>query len=558
MTRTTLSILLVLAIAFVPAPVRAAADTTGVRVSREESIRHYLQGRWLEEEGDAEGAAAELSRVLMLEPRAVGVLLRIAEAASRAGQPARVRELTARVLAIEPDNARALWLDGAAMFQQDKAAESLVPLGRAAALDSLDADYQRTLARAAETADRPDVAERAWSRAVRLDGDDAEGWFQLSTLWARSGRFADADSALEIASELNPARPGSLFLRGYIRENLGDFDTAIAAYQHHLGIHTDDQGTRRRLVGLLARAGRTAAAYDEARTVSRARPHDADAIQAEATLAFELKRNDEGRRALERMRALDPQDPGLVMRSITTLTRADRNADAVELGRRWAATHGGDPRSRLIAARAYAMAGRLDSAAAVARREIAATPDSTEPRRLLARILQDQKRWPEAIAEWRALRERVGDDPALLLDLAVCLEQSGDVEAAERTGREALQLVPDAAPVLNFVGYLLADHERDLVEAEELIHRALLQEPDNGAYVDSWGWVLFRLGRSEEARRALERAVELTEGDPVVHEHLGDVYARLGLADLARRQYRASLAAESPNPRVRSKLDALK
>lgn len=536
----------------------AAVDSVRASSPPEEATRHYLQGRWLEEAGDSEGAVSELTRALALDPSAVGVLLRLSEAASRSGNPSRALELARRATVIDSANARAHWLAGAALFNLEKPAEAVEALGRAARLDSLDADYQRTLARAADAADQPALAQRAWERATQLDGDDGESWFQLATLYARSGRFAKADSALGIATEINPARPGSLFLRGFIRENLGDLETAIAAYQHHLGVHDNDQGTRRRLVLLLDRAHRTADAYREAQIVARARPKDADAQQTEAELAYDLKRAEDGRRALERMRALDPEDPGLVMRSVTTLTRADRDKEAVELARHWAVTHSSDQRSRLIVARAYAMAGQLDSAAAISRRESAAAPDSVEPRRLLARVLQDRKQWTEAIAEWSAVRALRGDEPALLLDLGICLEQSGDIEGAAKAGRDALALVPDAPPILNFLGYLLADHELDLAQAERLVRRALVQDPDNGAYVDSWGWVLYRLGRLEEARVALERAVELTGGDPVVHEHLGDVYAGLKLVEAARKQYRASLAADSPNPRVRSKLDALR
>ncbi len=257
------------------------------------------------------------------------------------------------------------------------------------------------------------------------------------------------------------------------------------------------------------------------------------------------------------MRALDPADPGLVMRSVTTLAGAKHGKEAVDLARRWTASRESTQRTRLIVARAFAMAGQLDSAAAISRRESAAAPDSAEPRRLLARILQDRKKFAEAAAEWRALRASHGDDPALLLDLGVCLEQAGEVDAAIQAGRDALALVPDAPPALNFLGYLLADHERELDEAERLVRRALSQDPENGAYLDSWGWVLFRRGRLEEARVALERAVELTGGDPVVREHLGDVYAALKLVEPARKQYKASLAADA-NPRVRSKLEALR
>jgi Tfp pilus assembly protein PilF len=69
------------------------------------------------------------------------------------------------------------------------------------------------------------------------------------------------------------------------------------------------------------------------------------------------------------------------------------------------------------------------------------------------------------------------------------------------------------------------------------------------------GWVLYRLGRLAEARVQLERAVDLTGGDPIVCEHLGDVYKDLKLNDLARKLYRRSLEKDSSNSRVRAKLE---
>jgi len=144
----------------------------------------------------------------------------------------------------------------------------------------------------------------------------------------------------------------------------------------------------------------------------------------------------------------------------------------------------------------------------------------------------------------------------LLLDLGSCHDQLGDVPEAIQAGRDALALAPDQPAVLNYLGYLLADHERDLGEAERLVRRAVEQDPDNGAYVDSMGWVLFRQGQYAAARAQLERALRLSGGDPVIHEHLGDVYTELKLFDLARQQYRLSLASDGGNSRVKSKLES--
>jgi len=121
------------------------------------------------------------------------------------------------------------------------------------------------------------------------------------------------------------------------------------------------------------------------------------------------------------------------------------------------------------------------------------------------------------------------------------------------------KLLVGMVALIPFVGYVLADHDRELSDAEKLITQALAKDPDNGAYIDSYGWVLYRLGRFPEAREQLEKAVKLTAGDPVVREHLGDVYRDLQLPDLAREQYRlAALATGENAKRVADKLRALR
>jgi tetratricopeptide (TPR) repeat protein len=72
------------------------------------------------------------------------------------------------------------------------------------------------------------------------------------------------------------------------------------------------------------------------------------------------------------------------------------------------------------------------------------------------------------------------------------------------------------------------------------------------------GWVLYRLGKLADARTQLERAVQLTEGDPIVREHLGDAYRDLKLPDQAREQYRLCLDRDASNSRVKAKLASLR
>jgi Flp pilus assembly protein TadD len=194
----------------------------------------------------------------------------------------------------------------------------------------------------------------------------------------------------------------------------------------------------------------------------------------------------------------------------------------------------------------------------MARRAVAMAPDSLAPRVVLGGLLQASRRFAEAESVWVEVARRMPDAGRVGMELAYCRQAQGNIEGAVSALRELIAREPDNASALNYLGYLFAERDRDLEEAEGLIRRALEQDPDNGAYVDSMGWVYYRLGRLAEARRELERAVVLTRGDPVVLEHLGDVYKSLNLFELAREQYRLSLDRDKDNPRVKAKLSELR
>ncbi len=414
-----------------------------------------------------------------------------------------------------------------------------------------------TLARAAESMDRIPVVARAYRHVVWLDEDDGEAWFQLAAADARIGNYDAADSALTRATMLNPMRPGQVFLKGWIRESTGRRAEAVALYRHHLELHPDDQATRSRLVDLLERDEHFAPAFDEARKVTRARPGDLDALQTEAELAFKLHREHDAMDALERLRRVAPDDPATVARALGVLGRNAHGKDAVSMAESWARAHGHDYRGEMLVAQAAAADHQIDAAVEHARRAIGAVPDSLGPRVLLGRLYQSEKRYADAEPVWTEAVARFPHVAGLGLDLAFCREQLGDLDGSEGAVRDVLKQEPASPAALNFLGYLLADHNRKLAEAEALIQRAVQQEPDNGAFLDSLGWVYYRLGRFQEARVKLERAVQLT-GDAVVLEHLGDVYKDLKLFDLARDQYARALSRDSSNTRVRSKLAGLR
>ena len=120
-------------------------------------------------------------------------------------------------------------------------------------------------------------------------------------------------------------------------------------------------------------------------------------------------------------------------------------------------------------------------------------------------------------------------------------ERMKKYDEAEADFHKVLEINPDNASALNYLGYMLADRNIRLQEAQDLIKKALDQEPNNYAYLDSMGWVDFRLNKLPEAEQSLRRALELWPTDPTVHDHLGDVYFHQGKTREAIAQWQSSL-----------------
>ncbi len=119
----------------------------------------------------------------------------------------------------------------------------------------------------------------------------------------------------------------------------------------------------------------------------------------------------------------------------------------------------------------------------------------------------------------------------------------GDLRKGEEILEAIYQESPEDTSVNNDLGYLYADQGKNLEQAESMIRKALAAEPDNGAYLDSLGWVLFKRGKYDEALPYLEKAVKNSPGagDETLWEHLGDVYDSLRQPAQALKAWKAAL-----------------
>ena len=157
--------------------------------------------------------------------------------------------------------------------------------------------------------------------------------------------------------------------------------------------------------------------------------------------------------------------------------------------------------------------------------------------------LKDKGRAVQAI---EGAHQRAPKDDRLLFSLAATYEQAGQLDRAEKSFRELIARDPSHAPALNYLGYMLANHNRKLADAVGLITRALAEDPDNPAYLDSLGWAYYRLQQYQLALSPLEKAATAVPESSVIQDHLGRPVretgalsrCRGGLRPRARRRWR--------------------
>jgi len=214
--------------------------------------------------------------------------------------------------------------------------------------------------------------------------------------------------------------------------------------------------------------------------------------------------------------------------------RTDTASHAAELGRAAALRSSGKPDAA------------IEVLAQIARR----FPGMAIVHSTLGDALRNQDEFVDAVASYDRALELVPEGSRgrwfIHYARAIAHERLDNWEQAEADFRAALDLNPDHPQVLNYLGYSMVEKQINLAEALDMIERAVAARPDSGFIVDSLGWVLYRLGRYDEAVAHMERAVELMAVDPVVNDHLGDVYWAVGRKREAEFQWSRALSFVDP------------
>lgn len=185
--------------------------------------------------------------------------------------------------------------------------------------------------------------------------------------------------------------------------------------------------------------------------------------------------------------------------------------------------------------------GKIDHAIALVQKAIVHTPDNIDYYLYLGSFYEELERFDEAVNALQIGLQKDDRNGRLHFRIGVIFDKMGQKDKSIAAMKNVLELSPNDAEALNYLGYTYADMGIHLDEAEILIRTALSIKPNDGYITDSLGWVYFKWGRYRQALEWLSKAVKLIPDDPVILEHLGDVYLKMDSKEKALNYYQQSL-----------------
>lgn len=259
---------------------------------------------------------------------------------------------------------------------------------------------------------------------------------------------------------------------------------------------------------------------------------------------------------------LDPANTSALITSADLLERLERYELADEAFARIAPSDPAFSAAELGRVDVLRKAGKNDTAVEVAQSLARSHADLPHVHAKLGDMLRFVERFDEAITAYdTALSLYPKTDTSrwfVYYTRAITHHHIDQWTQAEADFRAALELNPNQPQVLNYLGYSLVERNEKLDEALEMIEKAVETEPENGAIVDSLGWVYFQLGRYDDAVEPMEKAASLEATDPIINDHLGDVYWAVGREVEATFQWNRALSFDPDEEladRIRLKLE---
>jgi tetratricopeptide (TPR) repeat protein len=411
---------------------------------------------------------------------------------------------------------------GDAYTQTHDYAKAEAAYRKAVEMDPTELSHLRGLGQTLLSEEKYSDALTVYQKLTDLMPDDSDNYLRIAQIYRELHQLDKAEENLVKARQYNPGSLEVLYNEAMIYEAQGRYDDAIRVLSDSItGVKSQSavQPSRRRSLAIL---------YQQLGMLYR----DVQNYQA-AVYTFQ-----------ELGHLGDEEDHRARLLIMDTYRLAKDMPKALQAGREAMAKYPNDAAIKSSQALLLGENQQTDEAVKLLETDLKGTPADRDTYLNLSQVYERGRRYSDAEQAARkaeSFSAEPHDNETAWLLLGAVYERQKQFDKAENEFKKVLDVNPKNAQVLNYYGYMLADRGVRLDEAQDLIQRAVDQEPFNGAYLDSLGWVYYKQNKLDEAEIQLRKAVEHEPHDPTIREHLGDVYAKQGRMDQAAIEWEKSL-----------------
>ena len=523
-----------------------------------EALAHFAEGIDFEEDGEMEKALEAYRQVLNVDPGQIELAVRVAALLTRDDDYPSAIDVLKDAVKVHP-KAPEPYLELSFIYAKylKKVDQAIEFANKAIALDPQKIDGYQRLFEIYLTAGDEKRALETLDRAAKMPNDDPTFWARLGRLYGSVILKPDAKPNPEQTARLNDvfekaAAKGQN--NAAVLKEVGDYfastqqiKEALPFYLRVLELQPDDANVREKLATGFVLTNQRARAVETLEAIIQEHPEKYQSYELLAQL------HDDEARALVRANQTDPAN--------AEFKKAAQNYEqSLLINPNHAATYLRLAELLLVPLK---QSERAVSVLTEGRRRY---PDAPEFAYYLAIALRESKKAKDAVIMFEeALNEAQNAEadflkPRFYVEYGAAAQEAGLYDKAAELFHKAIAMDPaNAAEPYNYLGYMWAEQNSHLDEAEDAIKRALQLDPENGAYLDSMAWVEYRQGKYDQALENLKRAIEnLPREDAVVFEHLGDVYLKLNRVSQALESWQKAKTLDPSNKDLAAKIDGQK
>ncbi len=521
-----------------------------------EAQYYFSEALQLSLDGKPEAARAELLKALVLDPDSAYLHFELAQlyALSR-NYPEAIKEAD-QTLKLNPNWPEPYFFlaDSHMMARRPDLAEPYAQ--KLVELAAQDPFAYRELSRVYELEGRMDLAVSTLEDFVNRNPDAVELRKEYARILIRAGRTGEAETAYQELLQYAPGDYEAWAEYADLEAARGNWKEAISALNSELDLKPDNLQDRLDLARLLIRTGQKQPAHEQLEIAKRFSGENPDPWLFSGFLYLQEDHPEPARAEFLAVLQMDPKSEqalynlGLLEMKLKNWAEASKWFSQIPSASKLYP----DAQAQMIWI-AYNQ-GKKEEAIRQAQSLTESHPGGKAFWLTLVELYQKEERFEDAKKSLNEALKHIPEDPDLFYSLAIVYSLTGDNSKAIEFAQVALNKKPGDPELLNFIGYTWVEQNTNLGQAEDYLKRALELDPENGAILDSMGWLYFQKGRYQEALKWVTRGAEKMPDDPEIAKHLGQIYLKLGDRKKAREYFQKALG-QSPRPALKKQLEDL-